>query len=69
MRYNLIFNILSLISKYIGIMFIIPIIAAIILHETNHIVPFMTSAVTALSLGLLFSVKKVQQKDIDNIRK
>ena len=69
MRYSLIFNILGLISKYIGIMFIIPIIGAFILHETNQITPFLTSMGIALGLGLLFSIKKVEQKEIDNIRK
>ncbi len=69
MRYSLISNILGLISKYIGMMFIIPIIAACILKETNHIAPFLSSMAIALILGLMLSVKKVEQKEIDNIRK
>ena len=69
MRYNLIANILGLISKYIGIMFIIPIIAAFILKETSHIYPFSTSMIIALILGLVLSYKKIPQKEIDNIRK
>ena len=69
MRYSLIFNILGLISKYIGIMFIIPIICAFILGENNHTSPFLTSMIIALVLGLLFSIKKAEQKEIDNIRK
>ena len=62
MRYNIIFNILGLISKYVGIMFIIPIVAAIILKEYNDIMPFFASFVIALLLGFLLSVKKVSQK-------
>lgn len=69
MRYNLIFNILSLISKYIGVMFIIPVVCALILKENNHIAPFLTSMVIAFIVGLLFSAKKAEQKEIDNIRK
>lgn len=69
MRYNLIFNILGLISKYIGAMFIFPIICALILKENNHIIPFLTSMLLALFLGIMLSYGKVQQKDIDNIRK
>ncbi len=69
MRYNLISNILGLISKYIGIMFIIPIIAAVILKETSHITPFLTSMAIALITGLILSFNKVPQKEIDNIRK
>ena len=69
MRYNLIFNILGLISKYIGTMFIIPIIGACILHETDHITPFLTSLAVATIVGFLFSIKKAEQKEIDNIRK
>ena len=69
MRYNLIFNILGLISKYVGIMFIIPIVAAIILKEYNDIMPFFASFVIALLLGFLLSVKKVSQKSIDSIKK
>jgi len=69
MRYNLILNILGLISKYIGVMFLIPVICALILKENNHITPFLVSMIIALSLGLLLSIKKAAQKDIDNIRK
>lgn len=69
MRYNLIFNILGLISKYIGVMFLIPVIAGFILHENNHIMPFLASLAMAMLIGILFSVKKAPQKDIDNIRK
>ncbi len=69
MRYNLIFNILGLISKYIGIMFIIPVVCAILLKETNHILPFLISMIIAIITGYLFSIKKVEQKEIDNIRK
>lgn len=69
MRYNLIANILGLISKYIGMMFVIPIIAACILKETPHIYPFLTSMAIALIAGLILSYKKVPQKEIDNIRK
>lgn len=69
MRYNLILNILGLISKYIGIMFIIPVVAAFVLKEPSCSIPFIITGLIATALGFLFSIKKVQQKDIDNIKK
>lgn len=69
MRYDLVFNILGLLSKYISVMFIIPIIVAFILKETNHIFPFFLTGIIALFLGFVFSFKKVPQKEIDNIKK
>ncbi len=69
MRYNLIFNILGLISKYIGIMFIIPITASFVLKEANCSIPFVITGLVATALGFLFSIKKVSQKDIDSIKK
>lgn len=69
MRYNLILNILGLISKYIAIMFLIPVVAAILLKEYSHITPFLVTGIISYLTGLLFLIKKVPQKDIDNIRK
>ncbi len=69
MRYNLIFNILGLISKYIGLMFLIPVIAALILGEYKEIIPYITTGIIAIILGFIFSYKKVPQKEIDNIKK
>lgn len=69
MRYGLILNILGLISKYIGIMFIIPVVAALILSEPKEAIPFLTSGIIAVLIGFLLSCKKTCQKDIDNIKK
>ena len=69
MRYNLIFNILGLISKYIGVLFILPIICAVVLSEYNSIIPFLLTGIIATLLGFLFSIKKVEQKEIDSIKK
>ena len=69
MRYNLIFNILGLISRYTSTMFIIPIVAAIILGEYKEILPFISSLVIALIIGYVFSINKVNQKSIDSIKK
>lgn len=68
MRYNLIFNILGMISKYIGIMFIIPIIACFLLKENCAHIYFITGII-ALLIGFLFSFNKAPQKEIDNIKK
>lgn len=69
MRYNLISNILGLISKYIGVMFIIPIMAALFLGEYDHIKPYAIAGCCAVLLGYILSVRKVNQKEIDSIKK
>ena len=69
MRYNLILNILGMMSKYIGVLFVIPIICAVLLKEYNAIIPFFITGIVAVILGFLFSIKKVEQKEIDNIKK
>lgn len=68
MRYNLIFNILGLIAKYIGVMFIIPIIACFLLKEHCGYI-YLISGIISLCAGFLFSLNKAPQKDIDNIKK
>lgn len=69
MRYNLIFNILGLISKYIGLMFVFPIAAAFFLKETSEIPFYFITGLFAIVLGVLFSCNKTCQRDIDNIKK
>lgn len=69
MRYSLILNILGSISKYIGFLFIIPIICAVFLKEYCAITPFLITGTSAIIIGYLFSIKKVEQKEIDNIKK
>lgn len=69
MRYNLILNILGLISKYIGIIFIFPIVVAICLREYSSILPFLITGITAVIFGFIFSCNKVCQTDIDFIKK
>lgn len=69
MRYNLIFNVLGLILKYIGVLFVIPIIAAFLLKEHNDFLPYVTAGIVSLVLSRLFSINKAEQKDIDNIKK
>ena len=62
MRYNLIFNILGMIAKYIGIMFIIPIVAGFILKEPNSVMPYFVTGVVSLFIGVLFSINKADKK-------
>ena len=69
MRYNLILNILGMMAKYIGILFLIPILCAILLKEYNAITPFLITEMIAFAIGFLFSIKKVEQKEIDSIKK
>jgi len=69
MRYNLILNILGMMAKYIGVLFLIPIICAFFLKEYNSIMPFLITGIIALISGFLLTIKKAEQKDIDNIKK
>ena len=69
MRYHIILNILGMMSKYIGILFIIPIVCAVLLKENSAVVPFLTTGVVAIILGFLLTIKKAEQKEIDNIKK
>ena len=62
MRYNLILNILGMMAKYIGVLFLIPIICAILIKEYNTILPFLITGVIALIIGFLFSIKKLNKK-------
>jgi hypothetical protein len=56
-------------SKYIGALFIIPMVCAFLLKEANAIIPFLVTGAIAVILGWIFSIKKVEQKEIDNIKK
>lgn len=69
MRQGLIFNILGLLLKYTGFMFLIPVVAALFLKEYNEIYPYIVSALLCAVLSFLFSLNKTNQKDIDNIKK
>lgn len=69
MRYGIVFNILGTFLKHIGALFIVPIIAAFLLNEKGEVLPFLITGIFTIGLGFLFTVKKVSQKDIDNIKK
>ena len=69
MRYSVIFNILGMISRYISFLFVIPILSAILLKEYSSIQPFLITGIITFVLASLFLIKKVEQKEIDNIRK
>lgn len=69
MRYSLILNILGMMAKYIGVLFLIPILCAILIKEYSAIVPFLSTGIIALIIGFLLTIKKVEQKEIDNIKK
>ena len=69
MRYSIIFNILGTFLKHIGALFIVPIIAAFFLNESKEIIPFLITGIFTIALGFLFTIKKVNQKEVDNIKK
>ena len=69
MRYNLIFNILSMTLKYIGVLFLMPVVAALLLHENKEVLPFIITAFISILIGLIFSINNADKKDIDNIKK
>lgn len=62
-------NMLGMLSKYISIMFIIPCICAVLLKEYSQITPFLITGITAYILGKVFSYKKTEDKDFDNVKK
>ena len=69
MRYGLVINILGTIAKNIGVLFIFPILCAVFLKEYSEIMPFLITGIIAIIFGTLFSLKKVEQKEIDSIKK
>ena len=69
MRYNLIFYILSMAFKHIGILFLIPVAVAILLQENKEILPFISTALISILIGFIFSINNTNKKDIDNIKK
>lgn len=54
MRINYITNALSLILKDIGLVAFIPIVVALYYHDTNSVLPFLTTGLLALFIGMIF---------------
>ncbi|MBR1618047.1 TrkH family potassium uptake protein, partial [bacterium] len=69
MRHNVVLNVMGLITKYIGLMFIFPTLAALVLKEYSAVAPFLYAGILSVVLGYIFLIKKANQKDIDNIKK
>lgn len=69
MRYGLILNILGLISKFLGILFVPSIIVALAMKEYSAILPFLAGIVSSLALGFLLNIKKENKKEMDNLKK
>ena len=69
MRYSLIFNVLGLIAKYLGFVFLPSVLMAILLKEYNHIIPFLVTGITVFVIGFLLSYNSSGLKEFDNLKK
>jgi len=69
MRFNVIFSILGDLMKFVGIIFLIPIVVAFVLNEPKESVPFLITAIVVFVFSFLLSSLKAEKKDIDNIKK
>lgn len=67
MRFKVIFNTTGIILKYVSIIFIFPIVFALIYKEYSSILPFVISGIITLGLGFLFCLNDASEKDVDNI--
>ena len=69
MRLNVVINTVGIMLRYIALVMFLPIIFALCYGEYESILPFLTGAFVSLVLGLLFSLNKASEKDIDTINK
>lgn len=67
MRLSYILNAISLMMMYTGIFLFLPILIALIYHDSTSILPFMTAAILSVSLGYL--IRKIYPKSaqLDNL--
>jgi len=69
MKLSNILNALGIILVAFGAIMLTPIAVALLMQEYNSIVPFITAALTSVSLGLLFRKYGGFSRNFDNIRR
>ncbi len=69
MKFNYIFNSVSLILKYIAIVLLIPCICALILHENYACSPFIYTALLSYLLSFILKGKAKSGEELNNINR
>ena len=69
MKFNIIFYGIGTVLKYLGILFLLPIICAVCFGETGAILPYVVASLVSSVLGFLMSAKKVEEKEINSTNK
>lgn len=69
MRVRVIISSIGAILKYIGLALLMPIVFALIYKEYGSILPFVVASATTLLLGFLLNIKKVSEKEINDMSK
>lgn len=69
MKFNIIFYGIGTVLKYLGILFLLPIICAVCFKENHAILPYVAASLISSALGFLMTVKKVEEKEINSTNK
>ncbi len=69
MRTRIINSSIGLVLKYIGLVLLAPIIFAIIYKEWGSILPFVAAFLVSFLIGVVFSLKKIEEKEINEINR
>ena len=69
MKFNIIFYGIGTVLKYLGILFLLPIICAICFGEMGAILPYVVASLVSSALGFLMTTKKVEEKEINSTNK
>ncbi len=69
MRLNVVINTVGIMLRYIALVMLLPVIFALCYGEYSSILPYITGFFISIILGLLFSLNKASEKDIDTMNK
>lgn len=69
MRLSYIFNSVSLVLKHIAIAMLAPCIVALYYKDYYSLIPFIVASFTAYFIGHIFSYKKIDDEELNNIKK
>ena len=69
MKFNIIFYGIGTVLKYLGILFLLPIVCAVCFKESHAILPYIVTSLVSTALGFLMTNKKVEEKEINSTNK
>ena len=69
MKFNIIFYGIGTVLKYLGILFLLPIVCAVCFKENHAIAPYLVTSLVSSALGFLMTTKKVEEKEINSTNK